>query len=166
MNPATHNKMRSKHLSEFFKGINGTCTQTVKPLHRHQPQARWEYLAHQGLVLGVHSHSLIEVANMLHRIYSTIIHGERGLSEPPRKSSSFNPVRERWFGNLVECPAHSIISQASQRWISASTLMMVVLIIRERFTMRGPWSAPIATILFLVGREVRFGRSSLSPFVA
>jgi len=44
--------------------------------------------------------------------------------------------------------------------------MMVVLIMQERFTRKGPWSAPIATILFIVGKEIRFGRSSLLPFMA
>ena len=114
----------------------------------------------------MHNHSLIEVANMLHRVCSTIIHGECRLSESPKESPSFNLTRERWSRNLVECSTHNIISQASRRWIYASTFMMVVPIIRERFTRRGPWSMPIATILFIVGREIRFRRSSLSPFMA
>ena len=71
--------MRSKYLSEFLKGINGTCTQTIKPPYRYRPQAGWEYLVHQGLVLGVHNHSLIEVANMLHKVCSTVIYGEHEL---------------------------------------------------------------------------------------
>ena len=86
--------MRSKSLSEFLKGINGTYTQTIKLPHHHRPQAGWEYLVHQGLILGVHNHSLIKVANMLHRVSSTIIHGEHGLSKPPRKSLSLNHVCE------------------------------------------------------------------------
>ena len=45
---------------------------------------------HQGFVLGVHNHSLIEMVNMFHRVHSTIVHGECGLSEPLRKSSSLN----------------------------------------------------------------------------
>ena len=38
----------------------------------------------------MHSHPLIEVANMLHRVCSTIVHGECGLSEPLRKFPSLN----------------------------------------------------------------------------
>ena len=45
---------------------------------------------HQGFVLGVHNHSLIEMVNMFHKVHSTIVLGEYGLSEPSRKSSSLN----------------------------------------------------------------------------
>ena len=34
----------------------------------------------------MHSHSLVEVAYVFHGVCLTIVHGERGLSEPPRKS--------------------------------------------------------------------------------
>ena len=158
--------MRSKSLSGFLKGIDGTCSQAIKPSHCHKTQTGWEYLAHQGLILGVHNHSLIEVANMFHKVYSTIIHGECGLSEPSRKFPSLNSARERCSRNLVECSAHRIISQAFGRWVPVFVLMVVVLIIWERLTMRSSWFAPIATILFIVKREVRTGRSLLSPFVA
>ena len=89
----------------------------------------------------MHCHSLVEVADMFHKVCSTIIHGEYGLSEPPRKSPSLNSAREMRSGNLVECSTHSIISQAFRRWIFVSALMTVVLIIRERLTKRSPWSA-------------------------
>ena len=85
--------------------------------------------------------SLVEVADMFHRVCSTIIHGECGLSEPPRKYPSLNSTHEMWSGNLVKCSTHSIISQAFGRWIFVSALMTVVLIIRERLTRRSPWSA-------------------------
>ena len=114
----------------------------------------------------MHCHPLVEVAYMFHGVYSTIVHGERGLSEPPRKPPSLNSTHERWSGNLVECSAHHIISQAFGRWILVSALMVVVLNIRERLTGRSSWSVSITTILFIVRREVRIGGSSLSPFVA
>ena len=95
MNPAAHNKAGSKCLSEFLEGINGTTLQTIKPPHRYRPQIGKEYFAHQSLILGVYNHSLIEVADTLHRVCSTIVHNECGLSEPPRKSPSLNPARER-----------------------------------------------------------------------
>ena len=59
------------------------------------PKLDREYLKHQGLILGVHIHSLVEVAYVLHRVCSTIVHGECGLGEPPRKSPSLNSACER-----------------------------------------------------------------------
>ena len=114
----------------------------------------------------MHCHPLVEVAYMFHGVYSTIVHGERGLSEPPRKPPSLNSTHERWSGNLVERSTHHIISQAFGRWVPVSALMVVVLIIRERLTRRSSWSRSITTILIIVKREVRIGGSSPSPLVA
>ena len=83
--------MRSKCLNKFLKGINGTYPQTIEPSHRYRTKIGWEYLAQQGLILGVYNHPLIEVVDMLHRVCSTIVHSECGLSELPRKSLSLNP---------------------------------------------------------------------------
>ena len=46
------------------------------------------------------SHSLIEVAHMLHRVRSTIVDGECWLMEPPGKYYPFNLAREGRLGNL------------------------------------------------------------------
>ena len=97
------------------------------------------------------------MANMLYRARLTIVHSECGLSEPLRNSSFLNFACERWSGDLVECFTHSIISQASRRWISVFMLIMVVFIIRERLSRRSPWSMPITTILFTIRREVKSG---------
>ena len=70
------------------------------------------------------SHSLIEVAHMLHKVHSTIVDGERWLMELPRKYWPFNLAREGQLGNLVQCFAHSVISQASTRWALVSTFVM------------------------------------------
>ena len=78
---------------------------------------------------------------MLHRVYSTIVHGKRWLSELSRKSPSLNSAYEGWSGNLVEYFTHRIIFQAFGRWISISKLIMEVLFIWERLTRRSPWSA-------------------------
>ena len=43
----------------------------------------------------MYGHPLVEVADMLYRVYSAIVYGERRLREPPRKPPSLNPVRER-----------------------------------------------------------------------
>ena len=83
--------MRSKCLNKFLKGINGTYPQTIEPPHRYRTKIGWEYLAQQGLILGVYNHPLIEVADMLHRVCSTIVHSECGLSKLPRKSLFLNP---------------------------------------------------------------------------
>ena len=106
------------------------------------------------------------MAYVFHMVCSTIIHGERGLGEPSRKSPSLDSTRERWSRNLVECWAHRIISQAFGRWNPVSTLMMVVFFIQEKLTRRSPWSTSITTILFIVRGEVRIERSLPSPFVA
>ena len=51
-------------------------------------QIGWEHLTHQGLVLQVDNHSLVEVANMFHEIHPSIIHGKRWLGEPSRSLSA------------------------------------------------------------------------------
>ena len=70
------------------------------------------------------SHSLIEVAHMLHRVHSTIVDGEHWLMELPKKYWPFSLAREGQLGNLVQCFAHSFISQASTRWAFVSTFVM------------------------------------------
>ena len=165
-NPATRNKTRPKCSGELLKGANRTWTQTIKPPHSHRPQGWWKYLAHQGLILGVYNHSLVEVTYVFHRICTAVVHGERGLNEPPRKSPFLNPACERRSGNLFECSAHRIIPQAFRRWASVSMLKMVVLIVRERLTKRSLWCWPITTVLLIVKREIRNKGSSPSPFVA
>ena len=95
MNPTASNKVRSECPGELLKRINRTYSQAIKPHHCHMPQIGWEYLAHQGLIFGVQIHSLVEVAYMLYRVCSTIVHGECWLSKPLRKSSSFNSACER-----------------------------------------------------------------------
>lgn len=69
-----------------------------------------QHLAHQGLILRMDSHSLTEMAYMLHRVRSPIVDGECWLMETPRKSCPFNPMHERWLGNLIQSFAHSIVS--------------------------------------------------------
>ena len=58
-------------------------------------QIGWENFAHQDLVFGMDSHSLIEVAYMLNGVCLAIIHGESGLIELLREFYSLNPTRER-----------------------------------------------------------------------
>ena len=76
-------------------------------------------------LIGMYSHSLIEVAHMLHMVRSTIIDGECWLMESPRKYCPFNFACEGRLGNLVQCFAHSFISQASTSRALVSTFMVV-----------------------------------------
>ena len=78
-------------------------------------------------------HSLVEVAHMLHRIHSTVLDGECWLVEPPREYCPLNVAREGRSGNLVQHPAHSVISQASAWWALVSTFMMVFFFVGKRF---------------------------------
>ena len=75
------------------------------------------------------NHSLIEVAHMLHRIRSTIVDGERWQMELSRKYYPFNLVHEGQLGNLVQCFAHSVISQASMGQALVSTFVMMFFIV-------------------------------------
>ena len=75
-NSTASNKKRSEHPNEFLEGTNRTCSQAIKPSHCYRPQTGREHLTHRGLIPRVNSHSLVEVAYMLYRIYWTIAHGE------------------------------------------------------------------------------------------
>ena len=112
------------------------------------------------------NHSLVEVAYMFHRVYSTIINGERWLIEAPRKSCPFDFMRERWPRNLVQRPVHSVVTQASARRAFIPSFVMVLLIIGERLTGWGSWPLSIANILFIIRGNIRIGRSSLSSCLA
>ena len=89
---------------------------------------------HISFILWVNGHSLVEVASVLHRVCSTIIHGKRWLSKSPRKFSLFNPTCKRWLRNLAQGPAYSIITQIPVRWTFASSPIMAVLITWIRLT--------------------------------
>ena len=82
-------------------------------------------------------HSLVEMTHMLHRIRLTIVDGERWLIKPLRKFCPFNLMREGRLGNLVQCPAHSIISQAFVKRALIPTFVMVLLIVREKLARWG-----------------------------
>ena len=75
------------------------------------------------------NHSLIEMAHMVYRVHSTIVDGECWLMELPRKYCPFNLAREGRFGNLVQCFAYSVISQASTSQALVSTFVVVFLFI-------------------------------------
>ena len=80
------------------------------------------------------SHSLIEMAHMLHRVRSTIVDGECWLMEPSRKCCPFNLTHEGRFGNLVHCFAYSVISQAFARRAFVFMLVTVLFFVGKRLT--------------------------------
>ena len=107
------------------------------------------------------NHSLVRVARMLHRVHSTIVNGECWLIETPRKSYPFNLAHERRLRDLVQCFAHSIVSQAFARWALIPTFMMVLLVIGDRLTGWDSCPTSITNILFIISRNVRVGGGSL-----
>ena len=159
-------KMKSQMPEWAHKGIYRIYPQAVEPSHHHGSQTGWEHLAHQGFVLRIDSHSLTEMAHILHRVHSPIVDGKCWLIETPRKSCPFNPIRERWLGNLVQGFAHRIISQPSLSWALAFAFTVVLLFIWEGFTRRSLWSTSITVILFIVGKGIRWGGSSFSLCMA
>ena len=100
-NPTTSDKSGPKGPGKLLKRANWSFLQPIKPSHHHWPQTKWEYLAHQGLILQMNSHSLVKMTDMLHWICPTIIHGKCWLGELLRKFSPLNPLCKRWLWNLM-----------------------------------------------------------------
>ena len=160
MYPTTRDKTIAKCLSKFLKGIYEIGPQTIEPSHCHRSQTGGKYFAHQSLILRMDSHPLVELAHMFYRVRSTIVNGECGLMESLRKFCHLYLARERWFGDLIQCLAHSVVSQAFTRRALVSSLMVVPFIIGERFAWWSSWPLPVTSILFVIGGDVRTGRGS------
>ena len=77
-------------------------------------------------------HSLIEMAHMLYEICLAIIHGKRGLSEPPGEFCSLNSSRERQLGDLIQCLAQSGVSHNFSRGALMLTFVVVLLFVGEK----------------------------------
>ena len=92
---------------------------------------------------------------MLHRVCIDVIKGEGRLLESPRECSPFYAVCERWFRELVQCPAHGIVSQAPKRWASAFAPLVILFFMREGLALRGSRSLPIVIIASIIGGQVR-----------
>ena len=158
--------MGAKRLSEFLEGIYWTRPQAVKQSHCYESQTGWKHFAYLGFVLRIDSHSLIEMAHMLHRVCSPIVDGECWLMEASRRSYPFNPTREWWLGNLVQSFAHCIISQSSVNGAFASVFTMMFFFIWKGFARGSPWSTSITIILLTVSGGIRRGGSSFSLCMA
>ena len=98
---------------------------------------------------------LVKLAHMLHEVCFAIINGEGWLLESSRKCSPFYVACERWFGELIQCPAHGIVSQAPRRWAFTFTPPVVLFFVREGLAWRSSGSLPIVIITFIIGGHVR-----------
>ena len=99
------------------------------------------------------------MAHMFYRVRLTIIDGERGLMEMLRKFYPLYLARERWFGDLIQRFARSVISQASTRRGLVPTFVMVLFIIGEILAWWSSWPLPITSILFIIRGDIKTGRS-------
>ena len=103
---------------------------------------------------------------MLHGVYIAAIKGEGRLLESPRECSPFYAARERWFRELIQCPAHRIMSQALRRWASAFAPLVMLFFMREGLAWRGSRSLPIVIITFVIEGQVRVRTRSPSLCMA
>ena len=77
------------------------------------------------------SHPLVELAHMLYGVCLTVVKGEGWLLEPLRKYGPFYVMRKRRPGELIQRPAHGIVSQAPRRWAFVSTSPVVFFFMGE-----------------------------------
>ena len=101
------------------------------------------------------SYPLVKLAHMLYGVCVAVINGEGGLLESSRECSPFYVACERWFRELIQCPAHDIVSQAPRRWAFTFTPLVVLFFMREGLAWRGSRSLPIVIITFIIRGQVR-----------
>ena len=98
----------------------------------------------------MNGHPLVEVAYVLHRVHSTVVHGERWLSKPLKKFSTFNPTGKRRLGNLIQSPTNSVIAQTLVRRTLPSPPIMMIFITPKGLIGRSPRLEPIANITIII----------------
>ena len=103
---------------------------------------------------------------MLHGVRVAVIKGESRLLESPRECSPFYTACERWFKELIQCPTHGIVSQATRRWASAFEPLVMLFFMREGLAWRGSRSLPIVIIAFIIRGQVRVRMRSPSLCMA
>ena len=103
---------------------------------------------------------------MFHGVYITVINGEGWLLKSPRERSPFYAACERWFKELVQCPAHGIVSQAPRRWASVFVPLVTLFLMRESLALGGSRSLPIVIIVFIIMKRVRARMRLLSLCIA
>ena len=104
------------------------------------------------------SHLLFELAYVLYRIRSSIIHDEYWLMETLGKFCLFYSPSEGWFRNLAKSFHHNISSYSFARWAPTLSFMKMFLLTGKRFTRRSSWSLSVDCILFVIRRNIWAGR--------
>ena len=112
------------------------------------------------------NYPLVKLTHMLHGVCFAVTKGEGWLLESSKECSPFNVACERRFGELIQCPAHGIVSQAPWRWAFTFTPPVVPFFMREGLAWRSSRSLPIVTIAFIIGGHVRARMRSPSLCVA
>ena len=101
------------------------------------------------------SHPLVELTHMLHRVCFIVVNGEGRLLELSREYGHFYVMRKRRLRELIQCPAHGIISQAPRGWASVPTPSVVLFFMGEGLTWGSPRSSPIVIVTFIVEGHIK-----------
>ena len=80
------------------------------------------------------NHLLFELAYMLHKIRSSIIHGEHGLMETPRELFLLYSSSKGGLRNLAQNFLHDISSYPPPRWTPSPPLVRMFLFTEIRLT--------------------------------
>ena len=112
----------------------------------------------------MNDHSLIKMADMLHRICPTIIKRESRLIKSPRKACTLYPPYERRFNNLVQRFVHGFVSKALMRWTLILTPMTTIFLVsRESFAGWSSRSLPVCGVFCILRRRLGPKRWAPSP---
>ena len=112
----------------------------------------------------MNGHFLIKMANVLHRIYSTIIKREGRLIKSPRKACTLYFPCKRQFSNLVQRFVHGLVSKALVRWTLVLMPMATVFLVAwESFAGWSSGSLPVRGIFCILRRRLRSKWWSPSP---
>ena len=105
---------------------------------------------------------MFELAYMLYRIGTSVIHGERRLMKTSGKLCLFYSPSKGGLRNLAQNLLHDLSSYPPPRWTLSPPLVRVFLFIRIGFTRWGFWAFPVTGISFIVGRNIRARRGLFS----
>ena len=110
----------------------------------------------------MNSHLLFELAYMLYRIGTSVIHGESGLVKASRKLCLFYFPSKGGLRNLAQSLLHDLCSYPPPRRTFSPPLVRVFLFIRIGFTGWSLWAFPVTGIYFRCARQSFFFRSLIS----
>ena len=111
----------------------------------------------------MNGHFFIKMADMLHRIRSTIIKRESLLIKSLRKAYTLYPPCKRWFCNLVQRFVHGLVSKTFVWWTLILTPMATIFLVAwESFAEWSSRSLPVRGIFCIFRRRFRPKRWSPS----